>query len=177
MYLAWCAYHNIQFRCQYECMKHFIIKLLLWTTYSAAYHTKPVYKAKKKKKGFNLDKIPGWHGLANERPVISASGATLSKFSIYFKDHEWHKKEDRQDLDQLHIYCRKLWNKVFNRGAVAFPWCSWCRELWRSASSSSAETPGSSQPGGCCRPALPQSSWHDQRPQPDTEPEHDRWQL
>lgn len=86
-------------------------------------------------------------------------------------------RRNRQDLDQLHIYCRKLWNKVSNRGAVAFPWCSWCRELWRSASSSSAETPGSSQPGGCCRPALPQSSWHDQRPQPDTEPEHDRWPL
>lgn len=157
-------------------MKHFIIKLLLWTAYSTAYHTKPAYKVAKKLRNysFNLDKILGWHVLPTRAPEADTTDQ-ISKFSIWKIMNDTLRK--KHDLDQLHIYCRKLWNKISNRGAVAFPWCSWCRELWRSASSSSAVTPGSSQPGGCCRPALPQSSWHDQRPQPDTEPEHDRWQL
>lgn len=58
----------------------------------------------------------------------------------------------------------------FSRAAGVCPWCSWRRGHARSASFSSAETPGSWQPGGCCTQAHPLSSSRVLRPQPDRAP-------
>lgn len=65
-------------------MKHFIIKLLLWTAYSTAYHTKPAYKVAKKLRNysFNLDKILGWHVLPTRAPEADTTDQ-ISKFSIW----------------------------------------------------------------------------------------------
>lgn len=98
-----------------------------------------------------IRKEPMWKMYMNLSKEI-LDNSTMFTLDFFFFFNQPNKiKHQESTLEHVHILL--IENDSINRGAGVFPWCSWCTEHARSASSSSEETQGSWQPGECCTQA------------------------